>query len=75
MDSDLLNDLISRLVMLRWSEGDEAFRKAIAAARINIGRNVLAAAEHRAGVGSQTSGNVVRFPTRTRSLLDMDRES
>ena len=74
MDSDLLNDLISRLVMLRWSEGDEAFRKAIAAARTNIGRNVLAAAEHRDGVGSHSSGNVVRFPTRTMSSRDKERK-
>jgi hypothetical protein len=60
---DPLDDLLATLVRLRARCGVPLYRRAVAAARVTVGRVVLAEAERRAGVNrAAKSGVVVRFP-------------
>ena len=60
---DPLDDLLATLVRLRARCGVPLYRRAVAAARVAVGRVVLAEAERRARVNRTAKpGVVVRFP-------------
>jgi hypothetical protein len=61
---DSFDDLVAALFRLRERCGAALYRRAVAAARVAVGRVVLAEAERRAGVGRSppAADRVVRFP-------------
>ena len=61
-DGDRLDDLLVVLVRLRERCGPDLYRRALAAARVAVGRVVLAEAERRAGAERPRSGSALRFP-------------
>ena len=64
---DPLDDLLATLIRLRARCGVPLYRRALTAARVAVGRVVLAEAERRSGVGARRpDGTVVRFPTGAR---------
>jgi len=64
-DSQSLDELIARLVLLRQRAGTCLFREALRAARVAVGRTMLAEAERRAGLHGK-SASFVRFPDELR---------
>jgi hypothetical protein len=60
---DRLDDLLATLIRLRERCGVPLYRRAVAAARVAVGRVVLAEAERLAGIDRpRPEATVVRFP-------------
>jgi hypothetical protein len=60
---DSLDDLLVVLLRLRERCGPDLYRRALAAARVAVGRVVVAEAERLAGIGRpRREATVVRFP-------------
>ncbi len=66
---DSLDDLLATLIRLRERCGSDLYRRALTAARVAVGRVVLAEAERLAGKapGGDRRGVVVRFPLRRKT--------
>jgi len=67
--SDSLDDLLVVLIRLRERCGPDLYRRALVAARLAIGRVILAEAERLAGKApsGDRRGVVVRFPLRRKT--------
>ncbi len=73
---DSLDDLLATLLRLRERCGPDLYRRALAAARVAVGRVVVAEAERLAGVGRpRAEATVVRFPLGDRLASRGERES
>jgi hypothetical protein len=59
---DSIDGLLATLLRLRERCGAVLYRRAVAAARVAVGRVVLDEAERLAGAGRPPAGTVLRFP-------------